>query len=60
MVTELVDKATSVLKPVMEDSLFFLVKFYLKLVLCFTSEIYYCKVDFYNVRYELCQIGMEV
>ena len=53
MLTELIDKVILVLKPVIEDSLLFLVEFYLKPVLGYTSEIGYCKVDIYNIRDEL-------
>ena len=54
MLTELIDKVTSVLKPVIEDSLLFLVKFYLKPVLGYTSEIGYCEVNLHDIRDELC------
>ena len=55
-----VNKATLVLEPVIEDSLFFLVKLYLKLVLCYISEINYYKVDFCNIGCELYWVGIEV
>jgi len=54
MLIELIDKVTSVLKPVIEDSLLFLVESYLKPVLGYTSEIGYCEVDLHDVRGELC------
>jgi len=60
MLTELIDKVILVLKPVIEDSLLFLVEFYLKPVLGYTSEIGYCKVDLYNIRDELYWVSTEV
>ena len=57
---ELIDKVTPVLEPVVEDSLFFLVELYLELILGYTSKIDHCKVNLYNIRYELCWIGIEV
>jgi len=47
---ELIDKVTSVI----EDSLLFLVEFYLKPVLDYTGKIGYCKVDLCNIKCELC------
>jgi len=60
MTIELIDKATPVLEPVVKNLLFFLIKFYLKSVLDYTSKIGYCKVDFCNIGGELCWVGMEV
>jgi len=54
MLTELIDKVTSVLKPVIEDSLLFLVESYLEPILSYTSEISYCEVDLHDIRGELC------
>jgi len=53
MLIEPINKVTSVLKPVIENFLFFLVKFYFKPVLDYTNEISYCEVDLHNVRGEL-------
>jgi len=60
MTIELLKKATPVLEPVGKDLLFFLIKFYLKSVLDYTSEIGYCKVDFCNIGGKLCWVSMEV
>ena len=38
----------------MKDFLFFLVKFYLKLILSYTSKVGYYKVDFCNNDQRLC------
>jgi len=53
---ELINKVTSVI----EDSLLFLVEFYLKPVLDYTGKIGYCKVDLCNIKCELCYVGIEV
>jgi len=58
--TKFINKITPVLKLVIEDSLFFLVKFYFKLVLYYTSIVGYCEVDLCNVRCELYQVSTEV
>jgi len=58
--TKFVSKATLVLELVMEDLLLSLVKFYFKPVLYYTSEICHYKVDLYNIRDELYQVGTEV
>jgi len=55
-----VNEATLVLELAMEDLLLFLVKLYFKPVLYYTSEICHYKVDLYNIRDELYQIGTEV
>ena len=57
---EFINKMTSVLEPVMKDLLFFLIKCYLKSVLCDTCEIYHCEVNLCDVRCKLYQIGAEV
>ena len=57
---EFINKATLVLKQVIENLLLFLIKFYLKLVLYYTSKIDYCKVDLYNIRCKLYQVSIEV
>jgi len=59
-VIKFVDKTTPVIESVMEDLLFFLIESYLKLVLYNTSEVGYCKVNFDNIYYELCQVGIKV
>ena len=44
----------------MQNALIFLVKVYLKLVLGNSSEIGYCKVNFYNVHIKLHEISTEI
>jgi len=44
----------------LQDALIFLVEVHLKPVLGYSSEIGYCKVNFYNVHVELYRIGAEV
>ena len=60
MAIEFIDKVTLVLKLIVEDLLFFLVKSYIKLVLYYTSEIGYCKIDLCNIEYKLYLVGTKV
>jgi len=59
MVMKFINKVTPILKPVMEDFLFFLVKSYFEPVLSNVGEVDY-KVDLCNICCKLCQINMEV
>jgi len=60
MAIEFIDKVTLVLKLIVEDLLFFLVKSYIKLVLYYTSEIGYCEIDLCNIEYKLYLVGTKV
>jgi len=53
-------KQVLVRKPVLKDTLVFLVKAHLKLVLGYSSKISYCKVDFCNVHVKLHQVSIEI
>jgi len=44
----------------LEDALVFLVEAHLKPVLGYSSKIGHCKVDFRDVRVELCWISTEI
>ena len=57
---EFINKQVPIEEPVLQNTLVFLVKAHLKLVLGYSSEVGHCEVDFCNVYIELYQISMEV
>jgi len=57
MLVKLVDKAVPIRKPILKNTLVFLVMAYFKLILGNSREIDYCKVNFCNIYiklYEIC------
>ena len=60
MLMQLINKKVLIRKPVLQNTLVFLVETYLKPVLGDSYEIGHCDIDFCNVYVELCGIGTEV
>jgi len=60
ILAKLINKLVLIREPVLKDTLIFLVKAYLKLVLGNSQKINYCKVYLWNVYIELYRIFMEV
>ena len=57
MLVKLIDKVVSIRKPILKNTLVFLVEAYFKLILGNSREVDYCQVNFCNIYiklYEIC------